>query len=151
MGPHTRRFTPANKREFLRKIYENLKEPSGYSGESRLYERVKELGRKDISRGDIKEFLEGQPGWNFHGLIPRKFVRKPTKVCRQGLILGIDLLDLTQKIAKHNKKHRYIFLKIDLFSRKLWLTPLTNKSNLTCARALESFFCKKSLQVFFCF
>jgi len=144
MAPRTRRFTPANKREFLRKIYENLKEPSGYSGENGLYERVKELGRKDISRRDIKEFLEGQPGWNFHGLIPRKFVRKPTKVCRQGLILGIDLLDLTQKIAKHNKKHRYIFLKIDLFSRKLWLTPLTNKSNLTCARALESFL-EKSL------
>ena len=81
----------------MRKIYENLKDPSGYSGENRLYDRVKKLGRKDISRRDIKEFLEGQPGWNFHGLIPRKFVRKPTKVCRQGLILGIDLLDLLRK------------------------------------------------------
>merc|ERR1711889_39700 len=151
MGPHTRRFTPTNKREFFRKIYENLKDPSGYSGENRLYDHVKKLGRKDISRRDIKEFLKGQPGWNFHGLIPRKFVRKPTKVCRQGLILGIDLLDLTEKIAKHNKKHRYIFLMIDLFSRKLWLTPLTNKSNLTCAKALESFFQKSLYKYSFVF
>ena len=138
-----KQFTP-NKQEFLQKIYENLKDPAGYSGEKRLYEHVKKQGRKDISKRDIREFLKSQPGWNFHGLIPRNFVRKPTKVCRQGLILGIDLLDLTDKIAKHNKKHRYIFLMIDLFSRKLWLTPLTNKSNLTCAKALETFF-KKSL------
>ena len=128
-----------------------MKEPSGYSGETGLYDRVKKLGRKDISRRDIKEFLKAQPGWNFHGLIPRTFVRKPTKVCRQGLILGIDLLDLTDRIAKHNKKHRYIFLMIDLFSRKLWLTPLTNKSNLTCAKALESFFQKSLYKYTFVF
>ena len=150
MGPNMRRFTP-DKREFLREIYENLKHPAGYSGENRLYDHVRKLGRKDISKRDIKEFLKGQPGWTFHGLIPRNFVRKPTKVCRQGLILGIDLLDLTDRIAKHNKKHRYIFLMIDLFSRKLWLTPLTNKRNLTCAKALESFFQKSLYKYSFVF
>ena len=140
-----------NKYNFLKKIYENLKNPCAYSGVKKLYNHVKKSGRKNITEDDIRFFLRDQEGWNKHGVIYRNFVRRPIKVCRPGLILGIDLIDLTQKIANHNSRHRYIFLKIDLFSRKICLTPITNKSNKTCAKVLESFFEKAPYKYKFIF
>ena len=146
-----RQSTRKNKYVFLKKIYENLKNPCAYSGVRKLYNYVRRNGRRDITENDIINFLREQEGWNKHGLINRNFVRRPIKVSRPGLILGIDLLDLTKKIANYNNRHRYIFLKIDLFSRKLSLTPITNKSNKTCANVLESFFEKAPYKYTFIF
>ena len=145
------RLSTQGKFDFLQKLYENLENPCGYSGKGKLFQHARKLGRKDISKGDVEEFLKKQSGWSFHGVVPRNFVRKPIKVCRPGLILGIDLLDLTAKIGRHNKKHRYIFLMIDCFSRKLWLTPIKDKSNLTCAKVMEKFFEKSSHKYAFVF
>ena len=73
------------KQDFLKKIYENLKNTAGYSGEIKLFNYVRKNGRRDITKHDIRVFLKKQPGWSYHGLIPRNFVRKPIKVCRPGL------------------------------------------------------------------
>ena len=143
------RQSTQGKFDFLQKLYENLENPCGYSGKGKLFQHARKY--MDISKRDVEEFLKKQPGWSFHGVVPRHFVRKPVKVCRPGLILGIDLMDLTAKIARHNKKHRYIFLMIDCFSRKLWLTPIKDKSNLTCAKVLERFFEKSPLKYAFVF
>ena len=96
MAQNLRQFTQ-DKSDFLQELYENLENPCAYSGKSKLFEYARKNGRRDISKGDVEEFLKKQPGWSFHGMVPRNFVRKPIKVCRPGLILGIDLMDLTAK------------------------------------------------------
>ena len=60
-------------------------------------------------------------------MVPRKIRRRPVKVSRAGYMLGGDLADMTEELAKHNKGHRYILVLMDLFSRKVSLIPLKNK------------------------
>lgn len=125
------------KYQYLLGVYEDVESLYGYSGVNKLLKYVKENGRGDITKNDIQDFLKKQEGWTLHGNVPRRFVRRPIKVCRPGLILGVDLADMTERIAKHNNNYRYIMVMIDCFSRKLHLTPMKNKTNLTTARALD--------------
>ena len=126
----------------LQKIYEDVGHPCGYSGIEKLTKYFKNNRRK-ISKKQILEFLKNQPAWSYHGLIPRKFVRRPIKVSRPGHILGVDIADFTKTLSKYNNNFRYVLVLIDCFSRKLCLSVLRNKSNQTTADAIEDFL-KKS-------
>ena len=123
----------------LQKVYEDIGHPSGYSSIGKLEKYLKNQGEKNISKKKILEFLKKQPGWSYHGFVPRSFVRRPIKVCRPGHILGTDIADMTKSVSIHNNNFRYILVLIDCFSRKLSLTALRNKSNQTTANALEDF------------
>ena len=66
-------------------------------------------------------------------------MRRPIKVNRPGAIFGVDLCDMTEDIAKHNNGYRYILVIIDLFSRKVDLTPLKNKTCENFSKALVEY------------
>ena len=130
-----------SKYDYLKNIYEDLDHTAAYSGTDKLYKYVKKKNdRTDITKKDVLNFIRDQKAYQYHGYVPRKFVRRPIKVSMQGVIIGSDLCDLTENIAKHNKGYRYILVLIDLFSRKVDLTPLKNKSGGTVAKALDTFF-----------
>ena len=129
-----------DKTEYLQGIYEDLQHVASYSGVDKLYNYVKKNGnRHDITRKDVDDFLKIQPGYTYHGTVPRSFVRRPIKVSRPGSILGTDICDMTSSIASHNKGYRYILVLIDCFSRKVNLTPLKNKTCANFAIALEKY------------
>ena len=130
-----------SKSEYLKNIYEDLSHTAAYSGPDRLYKYIKKRNdRTDISRSDVLKFIRAQKAYQYHGCVPRRFVRRPIKVSRPGAIIGSDLCDMTESVAKHNKGYRYILVLIDLFSRKVNLVPLKNKNGGTVAKALDAFF-----------
>ena len=69
MGQNLRQFTQ-DKFDFLQTLYENIENPCGYSGKSKLFDQVRKKERKDISLKNVEEFLKKQPGWSFHGMVP---------------------------------------------------------------------------------
>ena len=129
-----------SKFDYLKSIYENLDHAASYSGIDKLYKYVKSRNDGgDISKKDVAHFIRRQKAYQFHGTVPRRFVRRPIKVARPGAILGSDICDLTGDIAKHNDGHRYILVLIDLFSRKVHLTPLKNKTCKNVAQSLDKY------------
>lgn len=129
-----------SKFDYLKNIHEGLDSYAAYSGIDKLYKYVKDKNeRPDISKKDVKHFLLQRDSYTKHGLIPRRFVRRPVKVARPGSILGSDIADLTDSIAKHNDGFRYILIFMDLFSRKVSLIPLKNKTSGNVAKALDSY------------
>ena len=134
---------------YLQKIYEDVENPCSYSGVGKLFNYVRKNGRSDITKVDIKTFLKKQLAWTYHGFVPRRFVRRPIKVSRPGLILGMDLADMTEHIAKHNDGYRYILVMIDCFSRKVSLVSLKNKTSLNIANALQQYLEKSQYKFVF--
>ena len=127
-----------DKNQYLKNIYEDLGHAASYSGVDKLFKYVRH-DRRDITRKDVERFLRSQLAYQHHGTVPRRFMRRPIKVSHPGSILGSDICDLTQDIAKHNEGYRYIFILMDLFSRKVQLTPLKNKSCENAARVLDNY------------
>ena len=129
-----------DKFEFLKKVYEDIGHPISFSGPYKIFEYIKKNSdRKDISLRDIKQFLKGQSGYTFHGNIPRTYLRLPIKVAGPGIILGCDLADMNNYVASFNDNYRYILVLIDIFSRKVSLTALKNKTCSNFAIALEKY------------
>ena len=129
-----------NKFNYIKEIYENLDHTASYSGVDKLYKYIKQKNdRLDIGKKDIEQFLRSQDGCTYHGNVPRRFVRRPIKVCRPGLIIGSDLADFTEKIAKHNNGFRYVVILMDIFSRKVSLTAVRRKTCSKIAKILDEY------------
>lgn len=126
------------KENILKTLYENISSPAGYSGATNLL-KYGQAKKSTITKQDVDAFLKKQDGFTRHGFIPKSFMRRPIKVPCPGHILGSDLIDMGDKLKKHNKGYRYILVLIDCFSRKVYLAPLKNKRNQTTAKAIEQF------------
>ena len=114
------------KYDILRKLYENLATPTGYSKPSNLLKYAKKEDA-DIMKQDVKSFLKKQEGFTRHGTVPRSFMHRPIKISSAGNTLGSDLIDMGNQLREDNSGYRYILVLIDCFSRKLDLLPLRKK------------------------
>ncbi len=120
------------KDKFLSNLYysEHLK-----LGRDRLFYHVSHtLNNKNISRRYILAFLNKQES---HQLFQQR--KKPTNIrpilsSKPGAILQVDLMDFSSKVSRFNK---YILNVIDVFSRKVWLVALRNKSAKTIDKYLK--------------
>lgn len=88
-----------DKNEYLKNIYENLDHAASYSGKDKLFKYARKE-RTDISRKDVDRFLRNQQAYQYHGVVPRRFMRRPIKVSSPGSILGSDICDLAQGHSK---------------------------------------------------
>merc|ERR1712243_96033 len=114
---------------------------------NKLYKYIKQKNdRSDIGKKDVEQFLRSQDASTYHGSVPRRFVRRPIKVCRPGLIVGSDLCNMTDKIAKHNDGFRYVFILMDIFSRKVSLTAVKRKTCGNIAKILDEYLTNSTYQ-----
>ena len=98
------------------------------------------LLRKDITLGDVKEYLSHQTSFTRHGNVPKKFVKSRVFIKEgPGFLLSGDLADMTNRTEKDNDGVRYLMFLIDCYSRKLWVFPLKNKSGPSIAKTLDEF------------
>lgn len=126
--------------EYLEKIYHDLDHNAAYSGIDKLFKYVKDINeRTDIKKSDVKTYLNQMDSYTKHGLVPRKFIRRPFKISRPKSFLGMDLADMTDSISKHNGGFRYILVLLDMFSRKVSLTPLKNKTGFNVSSAIDQY------------
>ena len=129
-----------SKFEYLEKIYQDLDHIAAYSGIDKLFKYVKEKKeRKDIRKCDIKTFLNSMDSYTKHGLVPRRYIRRPFKISKQNSFLGMDLADMTETVAKYNDGFRYILVLMDMFSRKVFLKPLKNKTGANVSSVIDEY------------
>lgn len=76
---------------------------------------------------------------SIHGPIRKKFKRRRIIVHYPGQIIEMDLVDM-QKISTKNENYKYILMCIDLFTKKLWVEPLKNKTGKITSEAIQKIF-----------
>merc|ERR1711888_566554 len=92
-----------------------------------------------ITIDDVKEFLKKQDSYALHKLTPKifKFYRKVIAP-RPKIYLGLDLVDML-KYSKYNDGIKYLIFLIDIFSRKIWVYPVKNKTKFDILKSLGHF------------
>ena len=120
------------KDKFLHNLYYEKKYK--YGRDKLFYHISQTLDNKDISRRYIAEWLSKQEVHQLYTNRKTETDIKPIFSSRPAGILQIDLVDYSNKPSN---KYKYILNVIDVFSRKIWLSPLTQKSVKAVTPALQ--------------
>ena len=112
------------KTNFLHKVYYD----DGYKvGRDRLFHYTYHtLGRKDISRRYLYDFLSRQEVHQRYSQRKKATNIRPIVTSRAGAMLQIDLIDMSKNPSEEG--FAYILNVIDVFSRKIWLQGLKRKT-----------------------
>ena len=111
-------------REEILENYHTPGHPTAFAGVSKVVEYYN--GR--ASQEFITKVLESSNVYTRHREYKQPKYYNPYYVYRQREQVQADLIDV-QDLARHNDNVRYLLLFIDLFSRKVWVVPLDNKSS----------------------
>ena len=105
-------------------------------GRDKLFAYIsKTLDNKDISRRYIQDWLAKQTVSQIYRQKKKPTNIRPIITKKPGSIIAIDLIDFSKKPSQYN--YRFILNVIDTFSRKIWLTPLKNKTNANVLKAFK--------------
>jgi hypothetical protein len=88
-------------------------------------------------RRDVGGWLSGQDAYTLHKQARTKFRRRPTIVRGVGVQLQADLMDVKSH-REDNGGATFLLVAVDVFSRKLYVRPLTSKSGGVVSKALDS-------------
>ena len=124
---------------YLKDVYFNPRHPASFGGVDKLYRAAVRDGRYDITRSEIKKFLEEQETYSLHRKINKRFRRNRVLVTGKDDQWEMDLMDMTF-YAKHNDGIHYVLLIIDVFSKFIWLRALKNKTGTEVKNAIEDVF-----------
>lgn len=122
----------------LRDIYYNVKNPASYSSVNKIFTEAKKHNN-NVTRKHVKEYLTSQFPFSLHHRVVRNFRRNPIVVSRPNELMQGDLIDL-QSLSKSNDNIKFILTLIDVFSKKAYAFPMTNKSGIEVKTALETLF-----------
>ena len=123
--------------KLLGSIYYNVQDPGAYGGVDRLLRRARELGHKDITREEVKQYLADQHTYSLHKPARRHYKRNATVVGGIDSQWQADLCDM-QQLAKYNDKMHYILTVIDILSKFAWAVAVKDKSSKTVTAAFAS-------------
>jgi hypothetical protein len=119
--------------KILNKIYTNPKEPGSYSGFSGFSKALK-TKNLNISRSDIKKYLQTQDAYTLHKPKRIHFKRKRVLVSGIDSCWQLDLADMSSLKAS-NKGYTFILTAIDVFSKKAQAIKLKNKNQINVTKA----------------
>lgn len=89
-----------------------------------------------ISQEKAREILEELDSYVTHREYKRPSQFNPYFVHRRRKLIQADLIDIGQ-LADDNRQTKFLFLIIDVFSRKIWVYPLLRKTGPMVRQALE--------------
>jgi IS30 family transposase len=118
--------------EFLKSLYEKERLQLIGKGIRTFYKYINER-YINITYKDVTEFLKKQENYQLTSDI-NKVVNKPIIEKRPNARWQIDLIDMSN-YGQQNKK-KYILNCVDVFSRKIWLRPLKDKTAMLSSDAL---------------
>lgn len=130
--------------QLLGQKYFHAASPTGFVG-SRTLKR--ELARSKVPLRDevVDDWLSGQDAYTLHKPIASKFPRRKTIVSGPQQQLQADLVDV-QRHSADNDGVRFILTAIDVFSKKVWASPLKNKTGAEVAKALAPILMDSAVQ-----
>ena len=91
---------------------------------------------KKSSGGTIKSEPNFQLPNELHKQIIRRLKRRKVYWSFRDNIWSVDLSDM-QSLSKYNKRIKYLFCAIDLFSKYAWVVPLKDKRGISIVNALQ--------------
>lgn len=109
--------------KILEKVYYKDK---NFFGRDKLYDILKD--HFDISRRQVQEWLNKQEIHQLYAPAKKRRMIQNTILNEPYKQIGLDLMDM-QNIEDDG--HKYVFTAIDLFSKKAYAIPLTDKTNET--------------------
>jgi hypothetical protein len=128
--------------EHLSSLWYDLKKPSAFSGLNKLYGAVTEE-KLPYTKLQVKNWLLAQPSYSIN--YPKRYKFKRNKTLSYGInwLWQMDLAHMPDlKFATRN--HIWLLVCIDVFSRKLFVRPMKNKSGQTVAQNLRDIFANDS-------
>lgn len=121
--------------DYLREIYYDPSQPSGYGSVKTLYLAARKKGLK-ITMDGVKKWLQSQDTYTLHKPVRKRFHRNRVKVFAMDSQWEADLVDL-QSLGRHNKGYRYLLTCIDVLSKYAWVVPLKDKKGSTLVKAFQ--------------
>lgn len=125
-------------KEYLENKYFDTKSPISFSGPTKIYWYLKKRGYK-VGVHRIRRWIQDQDAYSLQRPLRHKFKRR--RVISQGIDYqwDVDLADVSN-LQKFNRNIRYLLIVIDVFSRYLWVEPITDKKAKTVLNALQTIF-----------
>ena len=109
----------------LREIYFNVN--GGYMSMEKLYQSAKEEGIKEVSRKNVKEWLQTQNTYIIHKPSRKHYKTQRTYVDGLAQQIQMDLVDMS-KFSHGNKGNRWILTVIEVLSRYAFAVPVWRKN-----------------------
>lgn len=124
-------------KQILRLItqYYDPKRGGSYSGNWKILAKQTNVKANKKTKQKLESWLQKQESYTLHRPIIRQYKRRRVITLGIGHIFGVDLMDMV-KLKKWNKGMSYILVVIDMFSKKLDLKAIKNK---TPTRVTEAF------------
>jgi transposase InsO family protein len=130
--------------EETRSKIKEVQKANNYPGLEKLLKLVERKYKYAITRREVKEFLAKD--------IPTQLYATQQKVKSKGHIVAyvkdelwqIDIFVMKSGLAKYNDGYRYIFVCIDVFSRKAYGEAMKSKDTESCLDALQHIIDKKA-------
>ena len=120
----------------LSEIYYNPSSKGSFSSPSALFRSVKESGYEDITRKNVNDFLQKQDVYTLSRETKRKHKTRKVISPYIGYQHDVDLADM-RRHSKQNDGVCYIFVLIDIFSRKVYTTPIKTKNAFEIINAFQ--------------
>lgn len=119
-------------------VYYNLNSPACFSGEAAVY---REAAKRDanISRQEVRDFLEKQRTYTLYKPVVRKFKRLKTIPTGLNSDWQVDLA-MMNRLHEYNDGYLYFITCIDVLSRRIYVQPIKNKNPQTVIAGMREIF-----------
>jgi hypothetical protein len=126
--------------QYLRNLYYDLDSTTSYTGLSNLWRKIKQDKKnKEISKEDLKKWLEEQYTYSLHKPYKRPSLYKKTITPGIDDLWQADLVEM-REFADSNDEFVYLLCVIDCYCKFAWVEPLKTKTGLETAKAFERIF-----------
>ncbi len=129
-GIDERAAVDENLKERILRAYGSPGHPIAFSGVNTVANFYK------ISKKRAQEILRENDAYVLHKEFKTPTEYNPYYIYKQRQLVQGDLIDI-QKIKEKNDQIQYLFLLIDVFSKKMWVYPLKDKKGKTVLQALR--------------
>ena len=104
----------------------------------KLYQKAKEEGEPDISRKNVREWLQTQNTYIIHKPSRKHYKTQRTYVDGLAQQIQMDLVDMS-KFSYTNKGNRWILTVIEVLSRYAFAVPVWRKNTESMTKAVERY------------
>ena len=113
--------------DYLKKIYFDPMHVAGFGGIEKLYQFVKKDDVFDLSRKQVKRWLEGNDTYTF--IVPLDASLREVESWRmEWMMYGKWILVDLSSLSRHNAGYKYLLTCIDVLTKFAWAIPLKDKT-----------------------
>ena len=126
----------SQKESLLQQYYFDPKNDAAFSGPYKVFRVLDKRYPGEFTYSFIKRWLNNQDSYSIQRQVRHRFKTANVRVTYIGEQFDVDLMSI-RNLAKENDGIHYLLFAIDIFSRKLWVKPLKNKTAKTVLSAMR--------------